>query len=188
MKHLQNSIRFMFIMILLTGILYPAGITLVAKVFFSQQANGSILYKDGKRVASKHMAQKFTAGKFFEARPSAGDYGTLASGASNKGPTSADLKKSVEERKAKWSKLIPGKPIPSDLLYASGSGLDPHISVAAAQYQKELVAVTRNLTAEQRKKLNEIIVANTERRTFGVLGEERVNVITLNLALDNILK
>lgn len=180
------SIRMFVTMSILTGILYPLGVTALGQGLFAKQANGSLINQNQKISGSVLIAQKFTQAKYFWPRPSAGDYATVASGASNKGPTSADLKKAVIERADALRKahgLAADAKVPEDLLLASGSGLDPEISPEAAHFQASRVAHARQLSEATVRKLVESLKAA---RQFGILGEERINVLTLNLALDQL--
>lgn len=171
MKTIVESLRVLLVLTLLTGIAYPAIVTGIACVAFREQATGSVTPH-----GSKLLAQKTDSPKYFWPRPSAADYATVPSGASNKGPTSADLRKAIAERRAKF-----GKDAPDELLTASGSGLDPHLSPAAAKHQALRVAAERKLAVE---KVNALIDQLTEGPQLGFLGEPRVNVLALNLALD----
>jgi K+-transporting ATPase ATPase C chain len=176
MKTTLQSLRIFIVLTLLTGVIYPLAITGIAQLLFPRQANGSRIIEQDKLVGSDLIAQKFEDPKYFWPRPSAADYATVASGASNKGPTSADLKKSIEERREKF-----GKDAPVDLLTASGSGLDPHISPEAARSQIPRIAAARNMSIS---KLSALINQTIEPPQFGFLGEPRVNVLHLNRALD----
>lgn len=185
MKHAMVAIRMILFMTILTGIVYPLVVTGVAKVFFSHQAEGSLIKSGGQIVGSELIAQKFESSKYFWPRPSVGDYNPLPSGGSNLGWISADLKKTVDERKAKLMNAHQNVAPPQDLIFASGSGLDPHMSPEAAMYQLARVAHARNLSEDQISRLQQLIASKTEKRTLGVLGEPRVNVLELNLALDH---
>jgi K+-transporting ATPase ATPase C chain len=178
MKVALQSLRIFVVLTLLTGIIYPLAITGVAQLFFPKQANGSRITEQGKLVGSDLIAQKFESPKYFWPRPSAGDYATVASGASNKGPTAADLRKSIGERRIKF-----GPDAPVDLLTASGSGLDPHISPEAARSQTPRIAAARNMSIQ---KLSALIDQTIEPPQVGFLGEPRVNVLRLNRALDQL--
>jgi len=178
MKTILQSLRIYLVLTLLTGILYPLAMTGVAQLLFPKQANGSRIIENGKLVGSDLIAQKFESPKYFWPRPSSADYATVASGASNKGPTSADLKKSIDERREKV-----GNDAPVDLLTASGSGLDPHISPEAARLQLARVAAARNRSIQQ---IARIVDQTIEAPQLGFLGEPRVNVLKLNLALDQL--
>jgi K+-transporting ATPase ATPase C chain len=178
MKTIIQSLRIYIVLTLLTGILYPLAMTGIAQLLFPRQANGSKIIENGKFIGSDLLAQKFESPRYFWPRPSAADYATVASGASNKGPTSADLKKSIDERQAKF-----GNKAPVDLLTASGSGLDPHISPEAARSQIQRVADARKMSIQQ---ISVLVDQATEQPQFGFLGEPRVNVLRLNQALDQI--
>jgi len=178
MKIALQSIRIYLVITLLTGVIYPLAMTGVAQLLFPKQANGSRIIENGKLVGSDLIAQKFESPKYFWPRPSAADYATVASGASNKGPTSADLKKSIEERREKF-----GADTPVDLLTASGSGLDPHISPEAARLQIPRVAAARNMSIQ---KISELVDQTIEQPQLGFLGEPRINVLLLNRALDQL--
>jgi potassium-transporting ATPase KdpC subunit len=176
MKVTLQSLRIYIVLTLLAGIIYPLAMTGLAQLVFPRQANGSRVIAQNGLVGSDLLAQKFENPKYFWPRPSAADYATIASGASNKGPTAADLKKSIDERREKF-----GADAPVDLLTASGSGLDPHISPEAARIQISRVAAGRNKPAE---KITELVDQATEGPQFGFLGEPRINVLKLNLELD----
>lgn len=178
MKIALQSIRIYLVITLLTGVIYPLAMTGVAQLLFPKQANGSRIIENGKLVGSDLIAQKFESSRYFWSRPSAADYATVASGASNKGPTSADLKKSIEERREKF-----GTNAPVDLLTASGSGLDPHISPEAARLQIPRIAAARNMSIQ---KISELVDQTIEQPQLGFLGEPRVNVLQLNRALDQL--
>jgi K+-transporting ATPase ATPase C chain len=178
MKAILQSLRIYLVLTLLTGILYPLAMTGIAQFLFPKQANGSRITENGKLVGSELVVQKFESSHYFWPRPSSADYATVASGASNKGPTSADLKKSIDERREKF-----GNDAPVDLLTASGSGLDPHISPEAALSQIARVAAARNMSIQ---KVTTLVDQTTEPPQFGFLGESRVNVLRLNLALDQL--
>jgi potassium-transporting ATPase KdpC subunit len=178
MKTMLQSLRIYIVLTLLTGFLYPLAMTGIAQLLFPKQANGSKIVENGKLIGSDLLAQKFEAPRYFWPRPSAADYTTVASSASNKGPTSADLKKSIEERREKF-----GNDAPVDLLTASGSGLDPHISPEAARSQIQRVADARKMSIQQ---ISLLVDQTTEPPQFGFLGEPRVNVLRLNKALDEV--
>jgi potassium-transporting ATPase KdpC subunit len=172
----------------LTGIVYPLAFTGIAQVVFPKQANGSLIYRDGRPVGSELIGQGFTDSKYFWPRPSATTpmpYNAGSSGGSNLGPTNSDLAKAVEERVAALKAADPGNkaPIPVDLVTASGSGLDPHITPAAAQYQVARVAKARSLDTET---VQQAVARHTTGRTLGLLGEPRVNVVELNVDLDTL--
>jgi K+-transporting ATPase ATPase C chain len=180
----MKCFRVLLVLTLLTGVLYPLFVTGVAQLAFHRQANGSLVKRSGRVVGSKLLAQKFESNRYFWPRPSAADYATVPSGASNKGPTNADLRAAVAERTARIravNNLTVGTPIPPDLLYDSGSGLDPHISPEAARLQITRIAAARGLTVEH---VTALVNQSIELPSFGFLGEPRVNVLLLNLAVD----
>jgi potassium-transporting ATPase KdpC subunit len=184
---LRAAIVAVVVLTILTGVLYPLAIAGIAQVVFPHQANGSLLESEGKVVGSSLIGQAFDDPKYFWGRPSATNppYDGGNSGGSNLGPTNPDLIKNVQTRIDALTKEDPNnkEPIPVDLVTASGSGLDPHISPAAAEYQVPRVARIRGLKSEELRKL---VTEHTEGRTLGFLGEPRVNVLELNLALDKL--
>lgn len=183
------AIRLLIVLTLICGGVYPLLVTDVAELAFADKANGSVVKNaKGEAVGSSLLAQKFRSDKYFWPRPSAGDYATVASGASNKGPTSADLRKAVDERRAalKATAVAAGGEIPADLLFASGSGLDPHISKAAARFQVSRVAAARKFDGAKKASLYALIDEHTEGPQWGVFGDERTNVLLLNSALDKL--
>ncbi|CAA7602363.1 K+-transporting ATPase [Acididesulfobacillus acetoxydans] len=177
----------LLIMTLITGIAYPLVVTGLDQLIFPHQANGSLLYKDGKPVGSALIGQDFTAPGYFHGRPSAAGktgYDATSSGGSNLGPTNKTLLAEAGQRAAEVRRengLAANAPVPSDLITASASGLDPDITPAAARIQVARVAKARNLSVA---KVQTLVNRYTERRQFGFLGEPRVNVLRLNLALD----
>ena len=187
---LMPSLRMLIIMSVLTGIVYPLVVTGVAKLAFPRAANGSLIVSDGKTVGSDLIGQPFDDPKYFWSRPSATSpqpYNGMASSGSNLGPRNPALADAVKDRIKALRDADPGNtnPVPVDLITASGSGLDPHISVAAADYQLARVAKARGRSPDDMRRL---VAAYTEGRTLGVLGEPRVNVLELNLALDRAAK
>jgi len=170
------SAKVMLFLSLLLGVLYPIAMTVVAQTFFSEKANGSLIEHEGRIVGSRLMAQKTVSEKYFWPRPSASDYGAVPSGASNLGPTSKALKAAIDDRKSKGHT--------HDLLFASGSGLDPHISKDAALSQLPRIVQSRQLSENDKIKLATLVQQFEERRDFGIFGEPRVNVLLLNLAMD----
>jgi K+-transporting ATPase ATPase C chain len=183
-----NSLLLLAALTILCGGLYPFLVTVAAKAFFRDRADGSLLRVRGRVVGSSLLAQSFDAPGYFRARPSACGYSTLPSGASNWAPTSASLKDSVNQRRIRFLKengLDEGTSVPVEMLCASGSGLDPHTSPEAARLQVGRVAFQRRFNEVQKRKLFDSIVRMTEPRHWGVFGEPRVNVLRLNLMLDN---
>jgi len=191
MKDLIHPAFSLFVMLTaVTGIVYPATVTGIAKVLFPAQAEGSLIVENGKPVGSRLIGQNFADPRHFWGRPSATGpmpYNASASSGSNQGPLNPALKEAVKARidALKSSDPTQTAPVPEDLVTASGSGLDPHISPAAARWQAPRVARTRGLNVAE---VNTLIDAHTEERQFGLLGEPRVNVLTLNLALDRLGK
>jgi K+-transporting ATPase ATPase C chain len=176
-------------MTVLTGVIYPFFITGVAQLAFPAKANGSLIMKDGKIIGSELIGQKFDSSIYFWSRPSAIDYNPIPSGASNLGPTSDNLKKQVAERRklfAANNSIADTSAIPKEMLFASASGLDPHISPEAALLQLKRVAMARNLNEKQKQKVQQLIKNKTEEPQFLLFGESRINVFELNLALDSI--
>lgn len=182
-----NNVRMFLWMTFLTGILYPLLITVIAQATMKQKADGNFLSVKDTRVGAASIAQKFESDQYFWPRPSAIDYSPLPSGGSNLGPTSAELKKIVADRREKISKAHQDakENIPVELLFASGSGLDPHISIAAADFQIERVAKARGVDNKDIKALIDRMVIP---QGFGFLGEACVNVLMLNMALDELPK
>jgi len=186
MTYLRPALVMLILLTLITGIAYPLLTTGLAQLLFPGAANGSLLYRGEKAVGSALIGQNFTRADYFWGRPSAtGDsaYNPLASAGSNLAATNPALDKAIAERATQLRQANPAMsgPIPVDLLTASGSGLDPQISIAAAQYQLARVAAARHLPPEQIAKL---IEDNTDRATPNFMGESVVNVLKLNLALD----
>jgi K+-transporting ATPase ATPase C chain len=184
--HIRPCLVLFVLFTLLTGVAYPALITAIAQTVFRHQANGSVIMRDGKAVGSEFIGQTFDDPRYFWGRPSATGptgYNAAASSGSNLGPTNPALLDAINRRVAAIRAAHPDQvgSVPVDLVTASGSGLDPHISPAAAEYQAARVAKARDLSED---KVLELIASNTEGRSFGVLGEPRVNVLRLNLSLD----
>ena len=193
MKTFLPAVRLFIALTVLTGVIYPLLVTGIAKAVFPKQANGSLVIANGKAVGSELLAQRFGADNYFWPRPSAGDdgtnYVTVASSASNLGPTSSNLVATVQARIASFQTangLATNAPVPADMAFASGSGLDPHISPEAARLQINRVATARKFSLEQKQKLSALVEQSIEPPQLGFLGEPRVNVLKLNLALDSL--
>jgi len=182
MKQLIIAVKATIVLTILTGVLYPLLVTGLAKVFFPRQAAGSLIDVNGKTVGSELIGQKFTKPEYFHGRPDG--YDGLASGGSNLGPTNQKLIDRVKGDAAKFRAENPTftGPIPADIVTASASGLDPHISPAAAEAQAGRVAATRGISVDA---VRQQIASHTEGRDLGLFGEPRVNVLRLNLALDS---
>jgi K+-transporting ATPase ATPase C chain len=185
-SELRPALLVFALLTIVTGVLYPAVSTVIGKLAFSQQVDGSVIEAGGHAVGSRLIGQPFSSEQYFWSRPSATGpmpYNGTASSGSNLGPINPALVQAVQDRIAALHAADPtnARPIPVDLVTASASGLDPQISPAAAEYQVARVARVRGLTEAQ---VRALVQAATEGRTFGVLGEPRVNVLELNLALD----
>ena len=183
---LRNAIMSLIALTLLTGIAYPLLVTGIAQLLFPHAANGSVIMRDDKPVGSELIGQPFSDPRYFWGRPSATSpfaYNSTASTGSNVGPTNPALVDAIKSRIEALRAADPGntQPVPIDLVTASGSGLDPHISPAAAAYQVGRVARMRGVPVQDVEKL---VAAATERRFLGIMGEPRVNVLKVNLALD----
>lgn len=190
MKELFTAIRLFIVLTLLTGVAYPLVVTGIGQIAFKDKANGSVLTKDGQVVGSSLVGQSFSDAKYFWGRPSATSgfaYNAAVSSGSNLGPTNPALKEAIAERVKALKAADPTNqaPIPTDLVTASGSGLDPHISVAAAEYQVKRVALARGLSTQG---VAEAVQKATESRQIGLFGEPVVNVLKLNLELDLLKK
>ncbi|HEX3800723.1 MAG TPA: potassium-transporting ATPase subunit KdpC [Verrucomicrobiae bacterium] len=188
LKLILQSIRQIVVWTVAVGVVYPLFVTVVAQLAFKDQAEGSLVTRDGKVMGSALLAQQFQGTNYFWPRPSAGSYGTVPSGASNLGPTSGQLRTNVMNNIAAMQtahNLPTNAPVPADLVFTSASGLDPHISPEAARFQIARVAAARGMKEEDVKTLVEKFV---EPPQWGFLGEARVNVLMLNLALDQMKK
>lgn len=184
LTHLRPALVLLALFSLLTGAVYPLAVTGAGQLLFPRQAHGSLIERDGRVVGSALIGQSFSSAGYFHGRPSAAGangYDASASSGSNHGPTSAALIARIGADVARLRAEQPLEPVPADLVTASGSGLDPHISPAAARFQIARIAVARGLGAEQ---LDALVARHTETSPLGVLGEPVVNVLELNLALD----
>jgi K+-transporting ATPase ATPase C chain len=184
-NQLRPALTIFALLTIITGVIYPLLVTGVSQVLFPSQSNGSIITIDGKAAGSELIGQQFDDPKYFWGRVSAVDYNADLSSGSNYGPMNPALLKAVQSRIDALQAADPDNtlPIPVDLVTASASGLDPHISVAAALYQVHRVASARGLSEAD---LQSLVEQNTESRQFGIFGEPRVNVLLLNLALDEL--
>jgi K+-transporting ATPase ATPase C chain len=182
-EHLNVAIRFTLVTTLLFGLAYPLLVTGLSQLAFPKRANGSLIEQNGQVVGSRLIGQNFAGDKYFHSRPSsAGNgYDASSSSPSNLGPTNKLLVDRVSQDVAKLQQENPGVAVPADLVTSSGSGLDPDISPAAAEFQLGRVARVRGLSVEA---LREIVSKHTSARQLGILGEARVNVLELNLELD----
>jgi potassium-transporting ATPase KdpC subunit len=183
-KELILALRFTLVTTLVFGLIYPLGMTGLSHLLFPKQAAGSLIEKNGHVVGSKLIGQTFSSDKYFHSRPSAAGtgYDASASSPSNLAPTNQALVDRVKSDVAKLQQENPGAAIPADLVTSSGSGLDPEISPAAAEFQIPRVAKARGLTVDA---IRELVARHTQGRTFGIFGEPRVNVLELNLDLDS---
>lgn len=198
LRHIRASLVILLSMTVLLGLAYPLAMTGLSRALFPAQASGSLIERDGKTVGSVLLGQNFTSNRYFHGRPSAtvdadpndatktvpAPYNAANSAGSNLGPTSKALVDRVQEDVGKLGGSK-DRPVPVDLVTTSGSGLDPHLSPAAAAWQVATVAKARNLPEAEVRKL---VAQYTEGRVFGILGEPRVNVLRLNLALDALAK
>src|SRR5512143_809327 len=190
LKEMRPALVSFAVLTVVTGIVYPLAVTGIAQAVMPEQANGSLILKDGKPIGSALIGQSFSDPRYFWGRPSATspmpNNGAASSG-SNLGPTNPALKEAVAARVKALHDADPGNtaPIPVDLVTASGSGLDPHISPAAAEYQAARVARVRGIAPGV---VSQLVATHVEPRQYGVIGEPRVNVLQLNLALDALQK
>jgi K+-transporting ATPase ATPase C chain len=189
MKTIIISLKIFLFMTILTGIVYPLLITGIAQVVFPRNANGSLVFRDNRAVGSELIGQLFDSSIYFSSRPSATGYNPLPSGGSNYGLSNSKLINQVSERKSKFlsfnsldSLTVP----PSEMLFASASGLDPHISPEAAIMQVERISRARHFDGIKKEKLIETINALKEKPQYLIFGEERINVLLLNINLDQI--
>jgi len=183
------ALKLLLVMTVLTGVIYPFFMTGVAQLVFPAKANGSLIIKDKKIAGSELIGQKFDSSIYFWSRPSAIEYNPVPSGASNLGPTSDKLKKQVTERRKLFaiSNLIAdSSSIPKEMIFASASGLDPHISPEAAILQLDRIVKYRGFNFTQKRGIENLIDSLTESPQFYLFGEKRINVFLLNLSLDQI--
>ena len=188
-KNIVKMLRLSFALMVICGLVYPLVVTGIAQVVMPKQADGSLIYNEDKKViGSELIGQSFTKPEYFSGRISSIGYDAAGSGSPNYAPSNADMTKRTKESIAAWEKANPAVPVselPIDLITNSGSGLDPHISPEAAEVQVSRIS---EVTGVEEAKLKKMIKENTQGRELGIFGETRVNVLTLNLALDNLLK
>ena len=182
-NHLIVAVKFTLITTLLFGLVYPLAVTGLSQLLFPKQANGSLIQKNGQILGSRLIGQPFTSDKYFHSRPSAAGngYDPTSSSGSNLGPTNQQLVDRVKQDIAKLQQENPGVAIPADMVTSSGSGLDPDISPASAEFQIPRIARARGINADA---LRPLVARHTLKRQWGILGEPRVNVLDLNLDLD----
>jgi len=188
LKHIYPAIALTIVLTVLVGIVYPFVVTGLSELLFKEKARGSLIQREGKVIGSRLIGQPFSSAGYFQSRPSAAGsgYDATASGGTNLGPTSKRLfEEQVRERSKRLGTENPNVKIPIDLITSSGSGLDPHISPGAADFQIPRVAGERQMSED---KVKQLVQEHTEGRQFSVLGEPRVNVLELNLALDEASK
>jgi K+-transporting ATPase ATPase C chain len=188
LKHIYPAIALTIVLTVLVGIVYPFVVTGLSQLFFKEKACGSLIKREGKVIGSRLIGQPFRGAGYFRSRPSAAGFGydATASGGSNRGPTSKELlQEEVKRRLGELRAENPNRKIPVDLVTSSGSGLDPHISPAAAEFQVPRVARERRMSEHE---VRRFVSDHTEGRQFGILGEPRINVLELNLALDEASK
>lgn len=189
MRALIISLKTLLLFTVLTGVVYPLIITGLAQVLFPGKANGSLIVEGNKVIGSELIGQKFDSLIYFSSRPSSIGYNPLPSGGSNYGLTSTRLRDLATARKREFTaknKLDSLTVVPSEMVFASASGLDPHISPEAALMQVDRIVQARNFDSEQKQKLENIIITHTEAPQFMCIGEERVNVLWLNLEINKI--
>jgi K+-transporting ATPase ATPase C chain len=188
-RQIITGLRFLVLMIILTGLVYPGLVTVITSVFSPNEAKGSLVRRDGVIIGSKLIGQNFDSQKYFWSRPSFNNYNPLPSGASNLGPLNPLLIKKINENEkdfAQANKIKEDLNIPPEMVTASASGLDPHISPAAAFLQISRIAEARGMDKAEQDKLIELVNDLTENRQFSFLGEPRINVFLLNLKIDSL--
>jgi K+-transporting ATPase ATPase C chain len=188
-KNLIISLKLLLYLTIITGVIYPVLMTIISNAVFPNQSAGSMIEEQGKVLGSELIGQSFDSAIYFTPRPSAISYNPAPSGGTNQGPINAVLKDSVEQRRKRYIEvngLTEGTHVPEDALFASASGVDPHISVENANLQLNRIAKSRNFDENKRTELKELINRLIEKPQFGILGEERINVLKLNIQLDKL--
>lgn len=188
-KNTITSILFLLLMTILTGLIYPLVMTGISQVIFPHQSNGSMITLGGSLIGSELIGQNFTSDKYFKGRPSAINYNPIPSGATNLGPTSKTLADSIKTRRMNFiilNSLHENTEIPAELLTCSASGIDPNISVEGAKLQIKRIIKAREWNESYSLKIQDLINMLIEKPQFGILGEERINVLKLNIELDKL--
>ncbi len=188
LSRLKTALRLAVVTLVLTGVVYPLVVTGISTILFPHEAAGSLVTANGQVVGSALIGQRFETSVYFHSRPSAADYDAMASGGSNLGPTSAVLRDSVQQRVAavrELEGLASSATVPIDMVTASASGLDPHITPASARLQADRVAAERGMALTD---VLALIEKHTDSPTLGIIGESRVNVLLLNMELDRVAK
>ena len=189
MKTLIISLKLLVFMTLLTGIVYPMFIYLIAQTIFPEKSTGSLVKVNEQVIGSELFGQKFESKRYFQSRPSAVDYQPMPSGGSNLAPTSQTLKARIDSLRQAylvWNELPENTEVPSDAIFSSGSGIDPHISPQNTMLQVNRITKERSFDSNQKLQLEELINRITEKPQFGFLGEPRINVLILNVELDKL--
>lgn len=185
--YILPALRILTVFTIVTGVMYPAAMTFLSLALFPYQANGSMIEKNGAVIGSELIGQQFVGDQYFHSRPSAIGYNPIPSSGTNWGPTDKRMADSVTTRREifiRENDLPPGTIVPKEMLFASGSGVDPHISPAAALMQVERIIKARTFDAQKTAALKDLVVRCTEHAQFGLFGDPRVNVLKLNIALD----
>ncbi len=188
MKIFRSAVKIFLVLTFITGLIYPLAVTGFARIFFPRKAGGSFIESGGKTAGSELIGQSFKNPGYFWGRPSAVDYNPLLSGGSNLSPVSLALKKQATDNMTAFLAANPGagKPVPPEMVFASASGLDPHITPEAARTQTERVSSARRFDSRRKNEVLSLVDSMTEPRDLGFLGEPRINVLKLNLELDKI--
>jgi potassium-transporting ATPase KdpC subunit len=188
-KQILITIKYFTVITVLTGIIYPLFISAVSMIAFPAKSSGSIIEKEGKSVGSELIGQKFESDKYFWPRPSAIDYNPMPSGGSNLGPTSSALKKFYDDKQKNFTEkngISDPSSVPNEMFFASGSGVDPHISPRSALLQVNRISKARGFTGAQKEMVVKLIGSLTQNPQFGFLGDSVINVLLLNLELDKV--